>query len=230
MKKNIAIILAAGQGKRMEATINKQFLCINKKPILCHTIEVFSKSKEVDEIILVCASEEIEYCQKEIVDKYGYDKVVLVVEGGKERQNSVFNGLKAVNNCNIVLIHDGARPFVTEEIIKKGIEFAKLYGACACGVKAKDTIKIKSEEGFAKDTLKRDEVFLIQTPQCFKYDLIYSCHEKLNETNIQVTDDTMVVEMFNNHVYLYDGSYSNIKLTTPEDLIIAEAITNNYKN
>lgn len=227
MRKNTAIILAAGQGKRMGANINKQFLTLLGKPVLYHTIKTFSDNENIDNIIVLCAESDMEYCKKNIVEKYDLKKVKALVKGGKERQDSVYNGLKAIESCDIVLIHDGARPFVTEEIINNGIKNAKKYGACACGVKSKDTIKIKDKEGFAKETLNREDTFIVQTPQCFKYDMILNCHEELKKTKFEVTDDAMIVEKFNKKVYLYEGSYLNIKLTTPEDMIIGENILKN---
>ncbi|OFI06918.1 2-C-methyl-D-erythritol 4-phosphate cytidylyltransferase [Clostridium acetireducens DSM 10703] len=229
MNKTCAIVLAAGKGKRMKSNINKQFIKINDMPILAHTLNVFNKSKYIDKIILVAAEDEISYCKEKIICKYNFNNVVSIVKGGKERQNSVYNGLKAVKNCNIVLIHDGARPFISDDIIKKGIEFARIYGAAACGVMPKDTIKIKDTNGFSKSSLNRENLFIVQTPQCFKYDLIRKCHEKLIDKKVKVTDDTSVLEIFNYKTYLYDGDYSNIKITTPEDLIIAKEILKESK-
>lgn len=222
--KNIAIILAAGKGKRMKADKNKQFLQIKGKPILYHTLNAFSLCNEIDEIVLVAAKEEIDYCEKEIVKKYNFYKVKYIVEGGKERQDSVLNGLLAIENsdCDIVLIHDGARPFVNNKIIKNCISYSKKYGATACGVNVKDTIKIKDKNNFSIDTPNRESLFAVQTPQGFKYNLILDCHKKIKELKLIVTDDTMVVEKFNNKVFLYEGSYNNIKITTPEDLILGE--------
>lgn len=224
MEKVCAIILAAGRGKRMGAKVNKQFLLLDGKPILYYTLNAFNSNKNIDEIVLVAAESEIDICKKEVVDKYKFDKVTAIVAGGKERQNSVLNGLKALNFCNIVLIHDGARPFVSQKVIDDGIEYAGKYGACACGVKPIDTIKVRNDEGFSSNTLKRDELFAVQTPQSFKYNLIRECHEEIDKLNIMVTDDTMVVERFNNKVYLYDGDYSNVKITTVQDLSIGEQI------
>jgi len=224
MGKNCAIILAAGKGKRMGAGINKQFLLMNNKPILYYTLKAFSECDYIHDIILVAAENEVEYCIKEIVNKNHFTKVSKVVAGGNERHDSVLNGLKAIEECEIVLIHDGARPFVDSRILKDGIMFARIHGACACGVVPKDTIKIRDNFNLSKGTLNRRELFIVQTPQCFKYELILECHEKIAYKDIVITDDTMVVEKFNNSVYLYDGSYDNIKITTPEDLIIGEKI------
>lgn len=224
MSNNCTIILAAGKGRRMGVDINKQFLELNDKPILYYTLKAFSEHKDIKEIILVAAENEMEYCKKEVIDKYNIKKVTKVVRGGKERQNSVFNGLKALEECDIVLVHDGARPFVSEDIIDNGIKYAKLYGASACGVAPKDTIKMIDTENFSGGTLKRNELFCIQTPQTFKYDIIMDSHIRISEKGVKVTDDTMVVEKYNHSVYLYEGSYNNIKITTPEDLIIGERI------
>lgn len=223
MGKVCAIILAAGKGLRMKAGINKQFICIQEKPVLYYTLNAFAGNKFIDEIILVAAKDEIDYCKNEIVNKYSISKVTKVIEGGEERYNSVYNGLISLENCDIVLIHDGARPFVSNKIINEGIEFAKVYGAAACGVVPKDTIKVRDNVGISKDSLDRKKLFCVQTPQCFKYSLILEAHKKLVNRKM-ITDDTMVVELFGSKVYLYEGDYFNIKITTPEDLILAKAI------
>lgn len=224
-----AIIVAGGKGARMQASVNKQFLKLKDKPILYYTLKAFSSSRFIDGIILVSAKNEIEYTSKEIIDKYGINKIVKIVSGGKTRQESVYNGLCAAKGSEIVLIHDGARPFVDERIISEGIEYAKKYGACACGVSLRDTIKIKNDSCFSEGTPNRDKLFCVQTPQCFKYNLITECHRKVMDEGISVTDDTTVVERYNNQVYLYEGSYNNIKITFPEDLILAEAILDSIK-
>ncbi|MBP1744672.1 MAG: 2-C-methyl-D-erythritol 4-phosphate cytidylyltransferase [Firmicutes bacterium] len=224
MDKACAVIVAAGKGKRMGTGKNKQFIDIKGKPVLCRTLEAFSRCPAVDEIVLVCAGDEIGYCRDEIVGKYGFEKVKSIVSGGTERQDSVYSGLSAVKGRGIVLIHDGARPFVTNKIINDGIRFAEEYGASACGVTPKDTIKVKGESGFSECTLDRSRLFSVQTPQCFKIDLILGCYEKLMDEEIIFTDDTSVAEHFGHKVYLYEGSYENIKITTPEDLAVAESI------
>jgi len=224
MIRNCAIILSAGKGKRMGEPINKQYLMINEYPILYYTLKAFSESNSIDEIILVVAEGEMDYCRREIIEKYKFLKVKDVVIGGKERQESVLNGLIALSNCEVVLIHDGARPFVTQSIISDAIIYANLYGATACGVEPKDTIKVKDSLGFSVETPERETLVCVQTPQAFKYDLILDCHKRINEEGIRVTDDTMVVERYGNRVYLYKGSYNNIKITTPEDLEIGRQI------
>ena len=218
-----AIIIAGGKGKRMGAKISKQYIELNGKPILYYTLKRFVDCEGIDKIILVLPKDEIEYCNKEILEKYSL-KVDMIVEGGKERQDSVYNALQKINDSEIVLIHDGARAFVSERVIKDGIKYAKIYGAAAPGVMPKDTIKVVDENGFSDSTPDRSKLLAIQTPQTFKLEIIKECHEKVKENNISVTDDTMVVEMYNNKVYLYNGEYTNIKVTTPEDLILAERL------
>lgn len=229
-KKIAAVCLAAGQGKRMESKVQKQYLLIQDKPVLYYSLKAFQDSP-VEEVVLVVGAGEEEYCQKEIVDKYGFTKVRAIVAGGKERYHSVFHGLQAVREADYVLIHDGARPFLTQEIINRCVEGAKEYRACVAGMPVKDTIKLADSEGNIESTPERSRVWMIQTPQSFEYSLIKDAYTTLIEqenkgikTSIPVTDDAMVVEYFlNQKVHLVYGSYENIKITTPEDMRIAEA-------
>lgn len=218
-----AIILAGGKGKRMGANISKQYIELMGKPILYYTIKRFLSSKDIDKIVLVLPKDEIDYCKEKVIDRYSL-KVDLIVEGGKERQDSVINALDKLADDEIVLIHDGARPFVSQRIISEGIKYAKIYGAAAPGVMPKDTIKIKDDNSFSLSTPDRNTLVAIQTPQVFKLDIIKDCHKRIKAENIRVTDDTMVVEAYGNKVYLYEGDYTNIKVTTPEDLILAEKL------
>ncbi|MGN0132416.1 MAG: 2-C-methyl-D-erythritol 4-phosphate cytidylyltransferase [Lachnospiraceae bacterium] len=233
MMKTTAIVLAAGQGKRMGSDVAKQYLLLCGRPVLYYTLRNFEDSI-VDEVILVTGKEQIEYCKKEIVEAYGFQKVTQIVAGGKERYHSVAMGLCAAAQsgtpCDYVLIHDGARPFVTPGMIEKGIEAVQKYDACVVGMPVKDTIKISDENGFAVDTPKRNLVWQVQTPQIFAFPLIKSAYDKLIEEEgkllaqgVVVTDDAMVMELFSaKRVKLIEGSYENIKITTPEDLEIAE--------
>lgn len=223
MSKYTAIVLAAGSGKRMNTIVHKQYLLLDGKPILYYSLKAFENSR-VSEIVLVTGDGEEEYCQKEIIQKYGLQKVCHVVKGGKERYHSVYEGLKAVRKTDYVLIHDGARPFIDKDIIERSIETVEKYQACVVGMPAKDTIKIADELGFAADTPDREHVWQVQTPQTFSYSLIMQAYEKLMACNKrQVTDDAMVLEqMTNQTVKLIEGSYRNIKITTPEDLLVAE--------
>ena len=220
-----AIILAGGKGKRMNSSISKQFIEIKGKPIIYYTIKKFNDNKKIDNIVIVLSEDEIEYFKENILNKYEL-KVDKIVIGGAERQDSVYNGLKSLENSetDIVLIHDGARPFISDRIIDDGIKYATIHGACAPGVMPKDTIKIKGESNFSVDTPNRDRLVAIQTPQVFKFKEILECHKKVKIEKVVVTDDTMVVERYGNNVYLYNGEYTNIKVTTPEDLILGEKL------
>ena len=222
--KNTAIVLAAGQGKRMHTKIQKQFLEIRGYPVLYYSLRCFQESPLIEDIILVTGEDSVFYCEKEIVEKYGFTKVAKVIPGGKERYDSVYQGLLACKNSDYVLIHDGARPFITEEILERGLEGAKETGACAVGMPSKDTVKIADESGFIAETPDRSRVWLIQTPQIFQYKLIRNAHESIRTRDMSnVTDDAMVVEQETGvKVCLAEGSYQNIKITTPEDLEIAE--------
>lgn len=217
------IILAGGKGKRMGSTVSKQFIEIKDKPILYYTLNKFINNKNIDNIVLVLPKDEIEYCKKEVLEKYSL-KVNKIVEGGAERQDSVYNALKSISDTDIVLIHDGARPIISDRVIDEGIKYARVYGAAAPGVMPKDTIKVKNAENFSINTPDRNTLVAIQTPQVFKYDNILKCHEKVKQNGDIVTDDTMVAEKYGHKVYLYGGEYTNIKITTPDDIILAERL------
>ncbi|WP_315074822.1 2-C-methyl-D-erythritol 4-phosphate cytidylyltransferase [uncultured Clostridium sp.] len=216
-----AIVLAGGRGKRMGAVQSKQYIDLNGKPILYYTLKQFIVNKLIDYIILVVPEDEIGYCKNKVLNKYGL-KVDKLVSGGKERQDSVYNALSQLENSDIVLIHDGARPFVSHKIINDAVKYAEIYKAAAPGVMPKDTIKVKGENNFSVETLMRNNLVAIQTPQAFEFNLIYSCHKEVKKRGIAVTDDTSVVEFFGNKVYIYEGNYTNIKITTPEDLALAK--------
>lgn len=221
-----AIVLAGGRGKRMGAIQSKQYINLNGKPILYYTLKQFIKNELIDKIILVVPKDEMEYCKKKVLEKYQL-KVDKIVFGGNERQDSVYNALSELEDSTIVLIHDGARPFVSQRIINDAVKYAKVHNAAAPGVMPKDTIKIKGDDNFSISTLDRSRAVAIQTPQAFDFNLIYECHKKIKESGTLVTDDTMVAELFGNKVYIYDGEYTNIKITTPEDLILAEYLVKN---
>ncbi len=219
------IIAAAGMSNRMGSKINKQFISIDNKPILAHTIEKFEDCNYVDEIILVAKDEEIEYCKREIVKKHGFDKVFKVVKGGKTRQDSAYNGLLALDEkSDIVLIHDGARPFVKKENIIDGIKGVLKYDACVIGVPVKDTIKVVDSSNDVNNTPNRAKIWAAQTPQCFKYPVIMKAYEEAIRDGFVGTDDSMLVERIGYKVKMIMGSYENIKITTPEDLIVAESL------
>ncbi len=218
-----AIVLAAGQGKRMGTKVQKQYLEISGKPVLFYSLDVFQKSDIIDEIILVVGQNQEEYCRREIVEKFHITKVSKIVRGGAERYHSVWNGLQEVTD-GYVFIHDGARPFVTEEILQRAYASVQKEEACVVGMPVKDTIKIADEVGYIKETPNRSHVWMIQTPQVFSVEIVKGAYRLLmQQETIQVTDDAMVVEsMLNRKVKLVEGAYENIKITTPEDLKIAE--------
>ena len=227
MAKSAAIVLAAGQGKRMQSHVQKQFLLLNGRPLITYALEAFENSP-VDQIILVAGPDEIRYCQEEIAEKYGFSKVTKVIAGGRERYHSVYEGLKAAKGAEYVLIHDGARPLLNQEIISRALEGAKEYGACVVGMPVKDTIKTAGADGFVASTPNRSTLWQVQTPQAFFYPWISQAYEKLfsrEEYQQGVTDDAMVLEAMTSHkVKLIEGSYFNIKVTTPEDMAVAEAL------
>lgn len=220
-----AVVLAAGAGKRMNADKKKQFLEIYEKPVIYYSLKTFQDSF-VDEIVLVVSKEDVEYCQKEIVDKYQFSKVKKIAIGGKERYHSVAGGLNCLDGCDYVFIHDGARPMITEQILERAYEAVKEYDACVVGMPVKDTIKIADENGFIATTPNRNLVWSIQTPQVFTYSMIKEAYdellvreEELTGAGVNITDDAMVVETLkHNPVKLVEGSYENIKITTPDDL------------
>lgn len=220
-----AIILAAGQGKRMKTKVQKQFLMLQGKPLLYYSLACFQKSDEIQEIVVVTGKESIDYCRSEIIEKYGFTKVKSIAEGGKERYDSVYAGLEACSaDTDYVFIHDGARPFVTEDIIKRTKEVAVTYQACIAGMPSKDTVKIIDENNMVSATPERSRVWSVQTPQVFLYSLIKEAHDTARSVSMQgITDDAMVVEQYKNTpVHIVEGAYENIKITTPEDILVAE--------
>lgn len=220
-----AIVLAAGKGTRMNSKIQKQFLEVEGKPVIYYSLKCFQESPLIRDMILVTGEESLSYCKEEIVKRFGFSKVKKVTAGGKERYDSVYAGLCACDNTDYVLIHDGARPFVTEEILERTCFAVKETGACVVGMPAKDTIKISDRNKMVESTPAREKVWLVQTPQAFRYSLIKESYESIRCKDMSgITDDAMIVEQESGvKVALVHGSYENLKITTPEDLIIAEA-------
>ena len=218
-----AIVLSAGSGKRMGTKVHKQYLLMGGKPVIYYSLRAFEDSGWIDEIILVCGAGEEAYCRKEIVERYGFSKVKKIIPGGAERFNSVWNGLKETKD-GYVYIHDGARPFVDEEIIRRAYECVSECQACVAGMPSKDTVKIADSDNVVAQTPDRSSVWIVQTPQVFDAGLIRKAYAMLMEKEeITVTDDAMAAEqMLGCQVRLFYGSYENIKITTPEDLEIAE--------
>lgn len=220
-----AVIVAAGKGTRMNMDVSKQYIEVADKPVLARTIQAFENCRFIHEIILVVNEYDMLYCKQEVIEKFGFRKVKSLVAGGSERQSSVFNGLKEVDkSCDIVLIHDGARPFIEEDTILACTQAALEFKACCAAVPVKDTIKTASEDGFIKQTLNRSELWSVQTPQAFKYNVIMEAHKRAAEECFIGTDDAVLVEKTGIKVKLVKGSYNNIKITTHEDLIFAESI------
>lgn len=225
-----AIVLAAGQGKRMNSAVKKQYLLIDDRPVLYYSLKAFEESI-IDDIVLVTGNDEIDFCQKELIEKYGIHKVRIVVPGGKERYHSVACGLTAISwECDYIFIHDGARPFVDNAIIERAFFYVQRTSACVVGMPVKDTIKLANENGYVQETPDRSLVWQIQTPQVFEKKLILTAYERLiseeealKAANVLITDDAMVVEYFmDTPIKLVEGSYKNIKITTTEDLLLAK--------
>lgn len=241
-KRCTAVLLAAGSGKRMQSDVAKQFMLLNDKPLIWYALHTIEESSIIEDCILVTGAEDIAYVQKEIVERYAFHKVDSIVAGGAERYDSVYNALKVIadgdmkmpNKDGYVFIHDGARPFLTEEMIERSYRTVMETHACVVGMPVKDTIKLADADGFAASTPDRNMVWQIQTPQVFDIQLITDAYsrlmlqkEELAARGIKITDDAMVVETLLGHsVKLVKGSYENIKITTPEDLYIAEAFLN----
>lgn len=236
-RKSISVVLSAGVGKRMGSNVAKQYMLLKDKPVICYGLQAFENSTYIDECILVVGKGEVSHIKKEIVEKYGFEKVTDVIEGGAERYLSVQNAMAIVEKKMqaepdtefIIFVHDGARPLVTETIIQDTYEAACTYGACCTAMPVTDTIKVASPNGFAIDTPDRSTLYAVQTPQVFKGEIIVKAYKLLEEQmdellvrGIRITDDAMVVEqMLAMPVKLVEGSYENIKLTTPEDLEVA---------
>ena len=225
--KTTAIILAAGKGSRMHSKIEKQFMELGGYPVIYYALKAFEESP-VDSIILVTGKNSVEYCRHEIVEKYHFTKVVSVVEGGENRYDSVYNGLCACPETDYVMIHDGARPFVTQDMVVRSIQTLTDYKACTVGMPVKDTIKIVNENRIGMATPARECLWQIQTPQTFPYGRIREAYEKvMAQGDSAVTDDAMMLEAaFGEQVRVIEGSYQNLKITTPEDISTAELYLN----
>lgn len=229
------IVLAGGKGTRMQSDVPKQYMELLGKPLLYYSLRAFEDS-DVERVVLVTAEGEDEYCRKELVERYGFTKVVAVTTGGAERYASVWNGLQCLKKQadevqgtltepEVVLIHDGARPLVTPELINRLLTETVHYGACVAGMPVKDTIQMTDERGVITLTPKRESLWTAQTPQSFEFPYVYDAYRQLmEEPEINVTDDAMVVGLYYDiPIQMIRGSYANLKVTTPEDLVLAEA-------
>lgn len=223
-----AIIPAGGAGRRIKSKKAKQYLSLDQIPILIHTLIVFERMKIINEIILVVPENDLFYVQRELLPPYKLTKIKFVVAGGVERQDSVKNGLNEINDkTDIVVIHDAVRPFIHDKIISAIVSEAKKTGAATIGVRSKDTIKIIKRNNLVSATIPRDNVWLTQTPQAFKYKILKRSYEQAHKDKFYGTDDASLVERIGQKVRMVEGSYDNIKITTPEDIIIAKALMKN---
>ncbi|OGP88210.1 MAG: hypothetical protein A2031_04690 [Deltaproteobacteria bacterium RBG_19FT_COMBO_43_11] len=222
--RTVAIIPAGGVGKRLKAKEAKQYLLLDDIPVLVHALKVFQEAKVINEIVLVLPKDDVA-SSKQLINNYCLTKVTAVVAGGRQRQDSVRNGLAAISSkCDVVIIHDAVRPFVREELINKVVAAAKTTGAASVGVKAKDTIKETKKNNTVATTIPRKNLWLTQTPQAFKFELLKKAYKVAYDKKYYGTDDASLVERVGKKIKMIEGSYENIKITTPEDMIIAEAL------
>jgi len=222
-----AIIPAAGVGQRMKSQIPKPYLLLAGKPILAHTLEVFEAVREIKEIAVVAHADDLEYCREEVIAPYGFKKVLRLVPGGKERQDSVYHALKALrqeDDLEIILVHDGVRPFITGEQIRRVIKAAKLHGGAVLGLPAQDTLKRVNGQGEVIHTLERKDIWQIQTPQGFQAGLLWRAFVEAYGNNFYGTDEASLVEALGQPVTVIQGDPWNLKITTPDDLQLAEAL------
>lgn len=219
-----AIIAAAGQGKRMGQGMNKVFIPLDKHPLLSYTIDVFEKCEAINEVIIVVGEEDIEQMRM-LIAAYGYQKVRQIVIGGAERQCSIANALKKLTpETRWIAVHDGARPFLRGDLLTRAVEAVKQWGAVGVAVPVKDTIKVVDGEGFVDCTPDRTRLWAMQTPQVFSRNILEEAYRCGEEKGVMATDDAALVEALGVKVKLVLGDYTNIKITTPEDMLFAEAI------
>ncbi len=228
MNEAIAIVVAAGKGTRFSDGsdgnhLPKQYAILRGKPVLAHSIGLFEGMSAVSGIIVIVPQEFKDFTWENVINANGYKKVISVIAGGADRQESVAKGLKALGDqtTNIILVHDGVRPLADATLCERVIEAAKIHGSTAPGVAVKDTIK-RCENGFVKNTIDRSELFAMQTPQGFQIELLYTAYANAEKQGIRATDDTMLVEAIGHPTFVTQGDYANIKITTAEDLSIAE--------
>ena len=221
----VVIIPAAGKGERMDTGVKKPYLLLADKPVLSHTIERFEHNSAIDDIFLIVHKSDFESCRNTVLEPYKYKKVRGLISGGETRQESVFNGLSALtDDVKYVIIHDGVRPFISDEIIAKCLEATAEWGASVAAVPVKETIKVANENHFINQTPDRNLLWRVQTPQVFRKTLIETAHKKAIQEGHGAPDDATLVERLGSPVKLVMGSYKNIKLTTPEDMQFAETI------
>ena len=222
-----AIIPAAGMGLRMRSQISKPYLLLDGKPILAHTLEVFEGVKEVQEVTVVAHPDDLDFCREEVIGVHGFKKVLRLVPGGKERQDSVYHALKALqqeDELEIILVHDGVRPFITPEQIRRVIKAARSHGGAILGLPAQDTLKRVNSQGKVIHTLDRKDIWQIQTPQGFQAALLRRAFVEAYSRNFYGTDEASLVEELGHPVAVIPGDPWNLKITTPDDLRLAEAL------
>ena len=227
MENFTAIVLSAGSGSRMKSDIPKQYMDLNGKPVIYYSLKAFEES-DFSSIVLVCGKNDVDYCKKEIVEKYGFTKVKAVVAGGKERYHSVYEGLKMAEGSDYVFIHDGARPMITPQMIRRLQDVVIVEETAVAGMPVKDTIKIVDENNYVESTPERKYVWQVQTPQCFSYSIIYEAYKAVITDETEgvpippITDDAMVLSYATDYeVKMVEADYKNIKITTPEDILVA---------
>jgi 2-C-methyl-D-erythritol 4-phosphate cytidylyltransferase len=220
-----AIIVSAGKGVRMNRSTPKQYLLLQGRPVLCHTIMAFSKCPDVDKIVLVVPEKDIQYCREHLLSGLGINKPVKVLAGGERRQDSVFNGILSIDDRDaIVVIHDGVRPLIQPKMISRCVNHAKLSGACILGVPLQETLKTVGRDGLIQKTINRESLWTAQTPQAFYYQHIRDAHEAAAKAGIQATDDAALLERMGLPVNILPSTVENIKITTNDDLVLADAI------
>lgn len=226
MANNLRVVIAAaGSGKRMASKINKQYMLLKEKPVLAYSLDVFEEFGLVDDIVIVAHPREVDFCEKEVVKKFGYSKVSQIIPGGEQRQDSVWAGLKELDSrTDFVAVHDGARPLLTAGLLWELLKEAEEWGAAIPGIRARDTLKMVDRDNFVGQTLDRSSIVAVQTPQVFKYNELLRAYEYAYEEGFMATDDSSLFEKYIGRVKVVPGNYNNIKITTPEDLIIAEGL------
>jgi len=220
------IIAAAGQAVRMGGRINKPYLEVNNYPVLAYSLRFFEDFRFCDEVVIIAAEGELEYCRRNIVEKYNFAKVAAVLPGGRERQDSIWVGLKFLQNrnCSLVAVHDSARPLLSLTLMEELINEAIKWNAAIPGVRVKDTIKLVDKNNFVLSTPDRKALYAVQTPQVFNYQQLYNAYVRAEQDNYKGTDDAMLYEKYIGKVKVVETGHNNPKITTPDDLIIVKAL------
>ncbi len=221
----VAVVPAAGRGARMGGNIPKQFLSLGDIPILVYALRTLESVQSITDIIVVIPQADQAFCREDIIQRYGIRKVTDIVAGGLRRQDSVRNGVMAITETPaLVVVHDGVRPFVSKEIVMNAVQVAMESGAALVAIPMKDTVKRVNQEGYVEDTLNREDLWLAQTPQVFRYSWLREAHELAEAQDLEVTDDAGLIEQLGYPISIVEGSAHNIKITRPEDLALGEAI------